>query len=73
MSGIASERTKRSLNVNRISVVKPIWLTKSICGRRSGKRRGVGPCQKRPMLTKMNDTPMAEMSGASRGARRSGR
>ena len=34
---------------------------------------GAGPFQSSATFSSMNDTPMAVMSGASRGARRSGR
>ena len=47
--------------------------TMSMFGSRFGKSTGEAPFQCWPMLIRMNDIPIAEISGASLGALRSGR
>ena len=44
------------------------------CGRMSSRiETGAGPFQRRPTFWRMNETPIAVISGARRGAERSGR
>ncbi len=54
-------------------VALPMWKI-SLLGRMSSRiETGAGPFQTRPTFWRMNETPIAVISGASRGALRSGR
>ena len=69
ISGTTTTITSRSLAVN----CNPSPASRFVAGSSSGNERSAGPSQNRPTFMKMNDTPIAETSGASFGALRSGR
>ena len=50
----------------------PIWICQS-SGKTCGAERSPEPARIRATFCRMNDTPMAVIRGASRGAFRSGR
>ena len=68
MSGTTTTSTSRSFHVN----CSPSPGSRLVEGSSSGNERSEGPSQNSPMFMKMNDTPIAETSGASFGAFRSG-
>ena len=72
--GTVTAITKRSLVVKQMAVLSlKTPLRMSDAGDEVGEVLRGGPFHSRPMLIRMNETPMAEMSGARRGARRRGR
>ena len=68
MSGTTTTSTSRSFQVN----CSPSPGNRLVEGSSSGNERSEDPIQNSPIFMKMNDTPIAETSGASFGAFRSG-